>query len=61
VFAPSPHAEALAVAPLPQFVDTANPPSSADTPSSAGDRVQVFVRAKDLPPELAALRKKKNP
>jgi hypothetical protein len=62
-FAWSEHEEALAVAPLPLgLADTANPPpSSSDVPSSAGERVQIFVRAKDLPPELAALRKKKDP
>jgi serine/threonine-protein kinase len=51
--------EALGAAPVPKggLADTANPPSS-DTPSSAGDKVEVFVRAGELPNEVIALRER---
>jgi serine/threonine protein kinase len=48
-----------AAAPATSFLaDTAHPPSS-DAPSSEGDKVEVFVRAGDLPSEVIALREEK--
>jgi len=38
---------------------TAKPPSSAEPPSSSDDGVAIFVRGKEMPKELLALREKK--